>query len=99
MEIDIEHLKFKHPCTVKVSGPSYSGKTFLLRNILKNFKILFHFNEDVDELHVLWAYGVWQDLYDSPITHDVSVQYIDYLPSQQELRDSKIHVLVLDDMM
>ena len=38
MNFSFSDLKFKHPFTCIVSGMTSSGKTLLVRNILKNWK-------------------------------------------------------------
>ncbi|RWS21300.1 hypothetical protein B4U80_06590 [Leptotrombidium deliense] len=55
---DYRHLTFKHPFTALCAGPTSSGKTVLIRRMLQN-KQLF---SDIDELRVLWAYGINQKL-------------------------------------
>ena len=43
----LNHLKFRHPFTCMLSGPTSSGKTILIRSILRAFKLLIEFKEDV----------------------------------------------------
>jgi Ni2+-binding GTPase involved in maturation of urease and hydrogenase len=40
MEVSSEDLKYKHPFTCIISGPTSSGKTVLMRRILENWKDL-----------------------------------------------------------
>src|SRR5277367_1477020 len=98
MEFDNIHVKFKHPFTCLLSGPTGSGKTILIRKILKNFKLLFHNINDVT-LNVLWAYGQWQPLYNTVISDNVNVQYIQDIPSFDDIKEFKPHVIVIDDLL
>ena len=91
----MEYIKFRHPFTCMVSGPTSSGKTFLVRDILKNFKSLIDIAKP--KLNVLWAYGQWQSLYTEPIADNVSVDYVNGLPMQDEI--SGHDIIIIDDLM
>jgi hypothetical protein len=98
MEIDKKNLQFKHPFTSLISGPTGSGKTFLIRRILKNFKLLiYNFNNDV--LKILWAYGQWQQLYNVPISNNVIVKYIEEIPKQNIINEFQPNIIVIDDLL
>jgi len=98
MEIEKKHFQFKHPFTALVSGPTGSGKTFLIRRILKNFKILFYnFNNPV--LNVLWIYGQWQPLYNVKISDNVIVEYIKNVPNETVFEKYKNCIIVFDDLL
>lgn len=95
--MDTSFIHFKCPFTCQVSGPTNSGKTILVRRILKHHKLLF--DKNVDKLNVLWAYSVWQDLYDEPIEDSVDVFYLKGLPSNEEVEENQTDILVIDDLM
>ena len=88
--------KFIHPFTSMVSGPSKSGKTYLVREILKNYKILTDINSET--LKVIWAYGTWQEIYNEKISENVNIQYFSGLPNEEDF-DYKPHILIIDDLM
>ena len=97
--IDGKHLKFKHPFTCMTAGPTSSGKTVLIRRILKYYKNVIYFkNENIDKLKVIWAYGQWQDLYNEKLPN-VDITYIEGLPSEDEIMSDKPHVIIIDDLM
>ena len=48
-------------------------------------------------IKVLWAYGQWQPLLDIPISDNVNVEYINYLPKIENLNNTD--VIVIDDLM
>ena len=93
------HLQFKHPFTCMVAGPTSSGKTVLIRRIIKDYDKTIHFkNEMPQPLRVMWAYGQWQDLYNEKLTK-CEVQYIDGLPSNLEIENFKPNLIIIDDLM
>jgi hypothetical protein len=60
LAIERKHLSFKHPFTCIAASPTSSGKTVLVRRILKHHKRLIYFKkESIVKLKVLWAYGQW----------------------------------------
>jgi hypothetical protein len=92
-----EYVKFRHPFTCMVAGPTSSGKTVLVRRIIKNHQILFE--PTVPKLKVLWAYGQWQDLYNQPIGENVECRYVEGLPSEEEIIVDKPQLIIIDDLM
>jgi hypothetical protein len=96
--VESKHLCFKHPFTCMLAGPTGSGKTRLIIDILKEHKKTFYFNEKINSLNVLWAYGQWQDLYSNSIENTLTT-YVEGLPSEDEIKEYKPHVIVIDDLM
>jgi GTPase SAR1 family protein len=96
--MDLKHFQFKHPFTCLVSGPTGSGKTILVRRILKNFKTLIHnLNEPI--IKVIWSYGQWQPLINIPISDNVIIKYVNAIPSDNLINEFKPNIIVFDDMM
>jgi len=79
-----------------VSGPTSSGKTVLVREILSNFKNLISINREI--INVIWAYGQWQNLYDKHI-ENINCLYNEGLPSEKDLIENKADIIVIDDLM
>ena len=94
MNILSDHLSFKHPFTAIIAGPTGSGKTVLLRRILENS---VHTVSGVENIRVLWCYGIWQDLYKEPIICVIS--YVEGLPSQEDIKSYQPSIIVIDDLM
>lgn len=92
----MDHICFKHPFTALVAGPSGSGKTVLVRSILENHSHLIRGTRAHPK--VLWAYGVWQPLYEQPIK-DVEIHYTAGLPTEEYVKTEKPVILVIDDLM
>ena len=99
LAVERKHLCFKHPFTCMTAGPTSSGKTVLIRRILKHHKSLIYFKDDiVEKLKVLWSYGQWQNLYKEEI-HNVEIRYVEGLPSEDEILEDKPHIVIIDDLM
>src|SRR6266436_4370654 len=95
----MDHIKFKHPFTMLVGGPTSSGKTAFVREILNCFNhIISRFKEN--QLKVLWCYGVKQELLKVPFTNkNISIEYIAGPPKKALLEQLKPNLLVIDDQM
>ncbi|GFQ97903.1 uncharacterized protein TNCT_558331, partial [Trichonephila clavata] len=69
----MEFPSLQHPFTMMVAGPTQSGKSFFVRDLL-NFKALM-FKPSIDK--VIWFYGISQPLYD-----DIeNVEFVEGFPS------------------
>lgn len=91
----MNHYLFRHPFTCMVCGPTRSGKTLLVRRILKNFRILMDLK--TTKLRVLWCYGQWQNIYETEIASNVDVVYISGFPTDDDIKEKDI--IILDDLM
>lgn len=105
-QIPSKYYKIQHPSNILISGVSGSGKSFLVRNILKHYKTVFVGFADVPVLKVIWCYGIWQDLYEVPISDNVTISYYNGFPIEktqttefENMIDSGCHIIVLDDLM
>jgi GTPase SAR1 family protein len=96
--IPIQYLKLRHPFTCLVSGPTGSGKTVLVRRLLKNFESAIDIKVD-NKLKIIWCYGQFQNLYKVQISEKIEIKYFDYLIGLSEISNYKPHVIVIDDMM
>jgi len=95
MKFSQSQWTMKHPFTCMVAGPTGSGKTYLVRDILQYHK---HVINNLSDSKVLWAYGVWQELYSENIPN-VNVEYLEGLPTIENVKDSGASILVVDDLM
>ena len=94
--MDTSFFQFQHPFTTMVVGPTSSGKTYLVRRLLKNHKLTCNFN--VDKIKIFWCYGQWQSLYNENL-ENCDIEYIDGLPTFEELKEKQPHLIVIDDLM
>jgi hypothetical protein len=97
MEASERDIRFKHPCTTLVAGPTGSGKTVLVRKILQDHANLFD-NINTKELRVTWCYGQWQTSY-SQLVPNVNIDYVEGLIDQAYVQQNKPQLVVIDDLM
>lgn len=93
----MDMLKLKHPFTCYVAGPTGSGKTMLIRDILRHNHVTLTPNFEI--LNVLWLHGQWQDIYKEPIGSNVITTYIEGLPTEDAIMEIKPNVIVFDDLL
>ena len=93
------NMRFSHPARILVCGPSNSGKTTLVTNIIRNWRTFFHHPVTC----VVWYYGVYQPGYDKLSTMGVELR--EGLPESIEsdfpytVSSDETQILVLDDLM
>lgn len=95
--------RIKCPSTTTVSGPSNSGKTSLVFNILQNGdKIL---SDPRCLQNIIYYYKQWQKSYDEALKH-VKITFVNQVPNTADMIDrteefahSGGSVLVIDDFM
>lgn len=98
MDYDVKHLKFKVPFTCFINGPTYSGKTHLTIDVLRNHRIVFY-NSHKEILNVLWVYGQWNNVYKVPIDKTVNVQYISHMPKSEYFETNSPDIIIIDDFL
>ena len=83
-------LRFPLARSMIVSGPSCSGKSYYVTNLIQNSKIYF----DPTPTHILWYYG-------EVIPHPQikGVEYKRGLPTEQDVESMRQCIVVLDDLM
>jgi hypothetical protein len=94
--MDSIHLRFKHPFTMLVAGPTGCGKTVLVSRILKNFRSLTTIKAST--LKVTWCYGQWQPGYAHQIPN-TRTKYVEGLVTEEEVTADRPHLIVVDDLM
>ena len=89
------------PTSILLAGPSGTGKTHFLYNLLKVKEKLF----DPPPKTVLYFYKIYQDKYDEMLKEDPSIFFIDQLPQNVEALKSLVEphrergsILVFDDL-
>lgn len=96
-EFELRHIRFKHPFTALVAGPTSSGKTVFVRRLLKNFDQLTNIPV-AHKLKVTYCYGQFQEGFNEPIP-SVDIKYEEGLVDEQYVKDNKPHIIVIDDLM
>ena len=90
INFNVEDLKLIHPFSLIISGPTSSGKSTLLFQILENL----HQNTDTLIQQVVFIYGVYQDVYKN-YPNFFFTDNLDYM----DLKPSVPTIIVLDDVM
>ena len=89
-------IKFIHPFTLLVAGPTNSGKTELVKRIVKHVEDLI---KPVPS-EIVWSYSEFQDSY-FELQKLPNVQFCDGIPDLEYFKTTK-HIprlLILDDLM
>ena len=82
-------MHLRHPFTCIIAGPTCSGKTFLVRSILKQQAI------QPEPKRVLWLYAE-----DQPLYKDLNAEFIRGIPDDLEKKfNGKPTLVVIDDLM
>ena len=94
-------FKFIHPAMVMIVGPTLSGKTYFVEQLLNSTSIKYP-SRNARRIHIF--YTQWQSLYDRlQATHGTSIAFTQGLPEVNDNLDNiddRVHnVWVLDDLM
>ena len=86
-------VRWRHPFTCLISGPTGSGKTVWVTQFLSNLPLLMN---PVPE-EVIWCYGEWQLGYNQ--LKREGVIFTEGLPKVEEWSTNKRRLVILDDLM
>ena len=87
---------FRHPVSICVSGTTGSGKTTWIKNFIKCKNSLF---ENEPPKHILYCYGIYQDLYDKMKNEFNFVTFHEGLPSRETVFSLRpFSMIILDDL-
>jgi len=86
---------FAHPFSMIVAGPSRSGKTYWVINLLLNAK------KRIKPIpsKIVYCYAHWQPKYDVLKKHVPNVQWHEGMPTKSYLDEISDAIVVLDDLM
>ena len=93
--LQMDSLRFNAPCTAIISGPTGSGKTTFILNLLSYLDEMF--TKPINKIY--YFYGVWQSSFES-FTGDKLV-YVRELPSEEKINsftNGDHNLVVIDDM-
>ena len=91
MEFNDSDVMFKHPFCMTVAGPSKSGKTFFVSNILRNINNLIH----PLPFKILYSYSEWQPMFDDLKSKIHNIVFIHGIPEMDEIDNC---LMILDDL-
>lgn len=84
-----EKITMNHPFNCIVAGPTMSGKSTWVRNLLKSAIIT------PQPTRIYWCYGEWQPFYEEID----NVEFIEGLPDFVLLKNAEPKLLIIDDLM
>ena len=87
-------LKLKHPFTKLISGPTGCGKTYYVSQLLQNLDII-----DYPPEEIVFCFSLWQNRYDTLQQFDKRIDFIEGLPTLEQLSSKRRKLLIIDDLM
>lgn len=90
----IDSYIFKHPFNCVINGPTNSGKTFLLTEIIKYRDVLIN---DCPN-HFIYCYKTWQPSYDKIKVFLPSMLFIEGIPDPDQLQSLSNRLIIFDDL-
>ena len=84
-------VRFIHPFTCVVAGPTGSGKSVFIDKLVRNASDMIAPPPE----KIIWCYGVWQNMY----SEMAGVYFVEGLPDIKEIDFSKRHLIIIDDLM
>jgi hypothetical protein len=85
-------FQFRHPLTCIIAGPTQSGKTYFIFDLLKNIHKLF----TPVPSRIIWCYGEYQELLK---TLPPNVEICEGLNAVHELTGEESTLVIVDDLM
>ena len=86
---------FGHPFSMIVAGPSRSGKTYWVINLLLNAKERIRPTPN----KIVYCYSHWQPKYDVLKKHIAAVEWHEGMPTKSYLDEISDAIVILDDLM
>jgi hypothetical protein len=86
---------FYHPFCCMVAGPSSSGKSHLIYNILENLYTIFNKKPQ----KIVYCYRTWNDNFNKLSCLHPNIILNEGLPNINEFSSDQINLLILDDLM
>lgn len=90
----LEGQPIKHPFNCIICGPTCCGKTYLLK------KIIEHKDDVIMDFppNILYCYKSWQDAFTELKSDFINIEFLQGLPSKEELSERANTLIILDDL-
>ena len=69
------NFKFQHPMSILVVGPTNSGKTYFVDQLLSNLNEKMNFKNPNLKCRISWFYGQWQQCYSDQYAEETWEMY------------------------
>jgi hypothetical protein len=88
---------FEHPFTCVVAGPTQSGKTVFVQNILKGS----HLYISPPPQKIVWCYGIQNEaqMQQTKAMSNIPIEFFEGIPPLDMLSPNERTVIILDDLM
>lgn len=87
----MEFPRLQHPFTMFCAGPTGSGKSYFVRDLIKYKREMFSTEPDT----IVWFYGIYQPLYDTI----ENVTFVEGLPTNYKTYLGANTLFIIDDLM
>lgn len=91
----IDDKIFNHPFNCIIAAPTMGGKTYMIKEILKNKETLLSQNPT----NVIYCYKSWQPSYDQMKLNDRSIIFNEGIYDMSRLKSTNTNLIILDDLM
>ncbi|RWS22698.1 hypothetical protein B4U80_06806 [Leptotrombidium deliense] len=95
--VDFDVIQLKHPFSCLIAGPSFSGKTTLVINIINSITKISNINKN--NINLLWVYGQREAIENIYFDQHINVTFDDGIPTDAYLREKDVDLVVIDDLM
>ena len=83
-------IKFAHPFTCLVAGPTGCGKTVFVRNVLNSSVDMI----DLPPERIIWCYGIYQNAYTEMMRELPSIEFVEGISDLESNLDPNVRNLV-----
>ena len=83
--------RLKHPFTGIIAGPTGSGKSYFVKELISNAHVMI----EPPPQKIIWHYGEWQTLYERMD----NVEFVEGLPDLKNIDPTFRHLIIIDDLM
>ncbi|CAF1084774.1 unnamed protein product [Brachionus calyciflorus] len=95
MNWEVDPLIFKHPFTCFVAGPTQSGKTFLLQQILLENTLLI--DPKIDR--IIYCFSAWQPFFENLKKSLSNIEFNEGIFNIEDIDPNVNNLIVLDDLL
>lgn len=92
-------IRWRHPFSAILAGPSNCGKSYFIKNLLLNAKSTLSTVPN----NIVWYFACWQPLYTELLKSFPFIKFVEGLPSRlnddELLPLNKVNLVVIDDLM